>query len=95
MFFCYDPLQRPPLISAVKRQLRVRTIYKSKLFEYDAERNLVVFWVRMVGHPPTHSLLCPSPPLLSFSGRSALVQWRAAPSDCCMSACAMGAPSDL
>jgi len=37
--------QRPPLISAVKRQLRVRTIYKSKLFEYDAERHLVVFWV--------------------------------------------------
>ena len=37
--------QRPPLISAVKRQLRVRTIYKSKMYEFDAERNLVVFWV--------------------------------------------------
>jgi len=37
--------QRPPLISAVKRQLRIRTIYESKLIEYDAERNLVVFWV--------------------------------------------------
>eukprot|EP00897_Mesotaenium_endlicherianum_P007465 jgi/Mesen1/6747/ME000344S06031 len=37
--------QRPPLISAVKRQLRIRTIYKSKLIEYDAERHLVVFWV--------------------------------------------------
>jgi len=37
--------QRPPLISAVKRQLRVRTIYSSKLYEYDEERNLVVFWV--------------------------------------------------
>jgi predicted rRNA pseudouridine synthase len=37
--------QRPPLISAVKRQLRIRTIYESKLVEYDAERNLVVFWV--------------------------------------------------
>eukprot|EP00793_Prasinoderma_coloniale_P001636 PRCOL_00003441-RA len=37
--------QRPPLISAVKRQLRVRTIYDSKLIEYDAERNLAVFWV--------------------------------------------------
>jgi H/ACA ribonucleoprotein complex subunit 4 len=36
--------QRPPLISAVKRQLRVRTIYESKLIEYDQERNLVVFW---------------------------------------------------
>ncbi|BFI12915.1 H/ACA ribonucleoprotein complex subunit 4 [Marchantia polymorpha subsp. ruderalis] len=37
--------QRPPLISAVKRQLRIRTIYQSKLLEYDAERHLVVFWV--------------------------------------------------
>jgi H/ACA ribonucleoprotein complex subunit 4 len=37
--------QRPPLISAVKRQLRIRTIYQSKLLEYDAERQLVVFWV--------------------------------------------------
>lgn len=37
--------QRPPLISAVKRQLRIRTIYESKLLEYDEERNLVVFWV--------------------------------------------------
>ena len=32
--------QRPPLISAVKRQLRVRTIYESKLIEFDASRNL-------------------------------------------------------
>lgn len=37
--------QRPPLISAVKRQLRVRTIYESKLLEYDAEKHLVVFWI--------------------------------------------------
>jgi hypothetical protein len=37
--------QRPPLISAVKRQLRVRTIYDSKLLEYDEERQLVVFWI--------------------------------------------------
>lgn len=37
--------QRPPLISAVKRQLRIRTIYESKLVEYDAERHLGVFWV--------------------------------------------------
>lgn len=37
--------QRPPLISAVKRQLRIRTIYESKLLEYDAEKHLVVFWV--------------------------------------------------
>ena len=32
--------QRPPLISAVKRQLRVRTVYDSKLYEYDSERNM-------------------------------------------------------
>ncbi|KAJ3373308.1 centromere/microtubule-binding protein cbf5 [Allomyces arbusculus] len=37
--------QRPPLISAVKRQLRVRTIYQSKLIEFDQDRNLAVFWV--------------------------------------------------
>lgn len=37
--------QRPPLISAVKRQLRIRTIYESKLLEYDPERRLGVFWI--------------------------------------------------
>jgi H/ACA ribonucleoprotein complex subunit 4 len=37
--------QRPPLISAVKRQLRIRTVYESKLLEWDAERRLGVFWV--------------------------------------------------
>ncbi|KAI0217229.1 H/ACA ribonucleoprotein complex subunit DKC1 [Lamellibrachia satsuma] len=37
--------QRPPLISAVKRQLRVRTIYESKLLEYDHERNMGIVWV--------------------------------------------------
>merc|ERR1712184_221732 len=37
--------QRPPLISAVKRQLRVRTCYESKLIEHDQERNLGIFWV--------------------------------------------------
>ncbi|CAK9137870.1 unnamed protein product [Ilex paraguariensis] len=37
--------QRPPLISAVKRQLRVRTIYESKLLEYDPNKHLVVFWI--------------------------------------------------
>lgn len=38
--------QRPPLISAVKRQLRIRTIYESKMLEFDKERNLGVFWVK-------------------------------------------------
>lgn len=37
--------QRPPLISAVKRQLRVRTIFDSKLLEFDEDRQLVVFWI--------------------------------------------------
>jgi len=36
--------QRPPLISAVKRQLRIRSIYDSKLIEYDEERNLAIIW---------------------------------------------------
>jgi len=39
---CY---QRPPLISAVKRQLRVRTIHESKLIEYNPDNKLGVFWV--------------------------------------------------
>lgn len=37
--------QRPPLISAVKRQLRIRTIYESKMVEYDDKRHLGVFWI--------------------------------------------------
>ncbi|KAK1662253.1 hypothetical protein QYE76_050412 [Lolium multiflorum] len=37
--------QRPPLISAVKRQLRVRTIYESKVLHHDPERHLAVFWI--------------------------------------------------
>jgi len=37
--------QRPPLISAVKRQLRVRTVYESKLLEHDPNTNMGIFWV--------------------------------------------------
>merc|ERR1712232_1207040 len=37
--------QRPPLISAVKRQLRIRTIYENQLIEYDAQRHLGIFRV--------------------------------------------------
>merc|ERR1719203_455892 len=37
--------QRPPVISAVKRQLRVRTIYEAKCIEYNAKRNMAIFWV--------------------------------------------------
>jgi len=37
--------QRPPLISAVKKELRVRTVYESKLIEYDDKRDMAIFWV--------------------------------------------------
>lgn len=37
--------QRPPLISAVKKELRVRTIYESKLIEYDEKRDMGIFWL--------------------------------------------------
>lgn len=37
--------QRPPLISAVKKVLRVRCIYENKLIEYDAEKEMGIFWV--------------------------------------------------
>lgn len=37
--------QRPPLISAVKKVLRVRTIYESKLIEYNPEKEMGIFWV--------------------------------------------------
>jgi len=37
--------QRPPLISAVKRQLRIRRIYDSKLLEFDEDRNLAIIWM--------------------------------------------------
>jgi H/ACA ribonucleoprotein complex subunit 4 len=36
--------QRPPLIAAVKRDLRIRTIYETKLVEFDQEQNLAVIW---------------------------------------------------
>jgi len=44
-FFTGALFQRPPVVSAVKRVLRVRTIYESKLLQYDKERQLAVFWV--------------------------------------------------
>ena len=37
--------QRPPLISAVKKELRIRTIYEIKLIEYDETRDMGIFWV--------------------------------------------------
>lgn len=37
--------QKPPVISAVSKELRIRNIYQSKLLEFDASENLGVFWV--------------------------------------------------
>lgn len=37
--------QRPPLISAVKRQLRVRTVYECKFIEFDEVRNMGIYWL--------------------------------------------------
>lgn len=37
--------QRPPLIASVKRELRVRTIFDSKLIEYDREKNMALVWM--------------------------------------------------
>eukprot|EP00922_Rhytidocystis_sp_ex-Travisia-forbesii_P027246 GHVS01039941.1.p1 GENE.GHVS01039941.1~~GHVS01039941.1.p1 ORF type:complete len:429 (+),score=49.68 GHVS01039941.1:71-1357(+) len=38
--------QRPPVIAAVKRQLRIRTVYESTLLDYSDTRHMAVFWVR-------------------------------------------------
>lgn len=38
--------QRPPLIAAVKRQLRIRTIYENKLLDYDEDTNTGVIWLK-------------------------------------------------
>lgn len=37
--------QRPPLISAVKRQLRIRTVYECKMLEYNKDDAMGIFWV--------------------------------------------------
>ncbi len=37
--------QKPPAISAVKKRLRIRSIYKTRIHQYDEENNLAVFWV--------------------------------------------------
>eukprot|EP01155_Anaeramoeba_flamelloides_P023462 Anaeramoba_flamelloidesa77_63.p1 GENE.a77_63~~a77_63.p1 ORF type:complete len:214 (+),score=48.28 a77_63:21-662(+) len=39
--------QKPPLSSAVKKKLRIRTIYDSKLIEYDAEKKIRCFLGKM------------------------------------------------
>lgn len=37
--------QKPPAVAAVKRQLRIRNIYESKLLEFDPEKKMAVIWV--------------------------------------------------
>ena len=37
--------QKPPAVAAVKRQLRIRNIYQSKLVEFDNEKKMAVIWV--------------------------------------------------
>ena len=37
--------QRPPLIASVKRELRVRTIYDAKMYQFDKEKNMALFWI--------------------------------------------------
>lgn len=37
--------QKPPDVSAVKKVLRIRNIYESRLLEFHKDRNLGVFWV--------------------------------------------------
>ncbi|CCJ28818.1 unnamed protein product [Pneumocystis jirovecii] len=49
--------QRPPLISAVKRQLRIRTIHESKLLEFDNDRHLGVFRVSCEAGTYIHHVL--------------------------------------
>jgi len=44
-FFTGALFQRPPEVSAVKRQLRIRSVYESKFIEFDKVRNMAVFWV--------------------------------------------------
>ena len=35
--------QKPPEVSAVKRELRIRTVYESELLQYDPQKRLGVF----------------------------------------------------
>ena len=37
--------QKPPVIAAVKRELRIRRIYESKLLEFDKKNDLAIFWI--------------------------------------------------
>lgn len=37
--------QRPPLISAVKKVLRIRTIYKNTLLDFDQEKEMAIYHV--------------------------------------------------
>lgn len=43
-YFMGAVFQRPPLISAVKKELRIRHIYDLKLLEFVPELNCATFW---------------------------------------------------
>lgn len=49
--------QRPPLISAVKRQLRVRTVYESKLCCFDPDRNMGKFLTFSICYVFNHAIV--------------------------------------
>ena len=67
--------QRPPLISAVKRQLRIRTVYDSKLIECDEDRNLSIFHVKCdVGRKKFVLLILPHQEVQRISYLSFLVE---------------------
>jgi len=42
--------QRPPLISAVKRQLRIRTVYECKMLEYDKKEAMGKWLLKEIVH---------------------------------------------
>jgi H/ACA ribonucleoprotein complex subunit 4 len=46
VFLLKNFLTKSIRISSVKRELRVRTIYESKLLEFDTEKNMGIFWIK-------------------------------------------------
>lgn len=68
--------QRPPLISAVKRQLRVRTVYDSKLLDYDMERNMGKLFESRANHHDYHYLNMWPPFAHTITSSSSLFEFR-------------------
>lgn len=61
--------QRPPLISAVKRQLRIRNIYESKLLEFNEKANLGILWLNCEAGTYVRTLCVHLGLLLGVSGQ--------------------------